>query len=309
MKKLNAAFALIFLLVMAPILSVAQVVINPGGGGSSSSAITPNSTTTTAAAGSTFYSDGTLVQALQMQALLAGNLCTSAVGTDAYACSPPAPQACTGMTLATAPPVYLTTDVANTGASTFAYCGLAAKAIVKAVPTASVATVTGDMIAAAAYLLVYNATGDNWKIVGTISSVGLVNASNTWTGGSNTYGGTVATNGGLTSEIIAVTTTATTSASTSDETYTNTGDTDGATITLMDNPTTGTRWYLAVTVAQTLTIAASAGETLIHEGATCGTSLTSNTIGSTIQIRTVVAGSGGTFMTFGGDSGTWTCNA
>jgi hypothetical protein len=49
-KKLNSAFAFIFLLVLAPILSVAQVVINPGGGSSGSSAITIGTTTITGGA-------------------------------------------------------------------------------------------------------------------------------------------------------------------------------------------------------------------------------------------------------------------
>lgn len=139
-----------------------------------SSGITPGTTTTTAAAGTVFYSDGALVQALQMQALLAGNQCTSAVGTDAYACSPPSPQACTGVTLANAPAVFLTTDVANTGGATFAYCGLTAKAIVRPFGTASLALVTGDMLAATSYLLQYNATGDNWKVLSATSANNVI---------------------------------------------------------------------------------------------------------------------------------------
>lgn len=111
--------------------------------------------------------------------VFASTACTSAVGTDAYACSPattPCPAA-----LANGQYVFLTTDVANTGAATFAYCGLAAKAIVWPSPTASVALATGDMLANVGYLLQYNATGDNWKL-GFSSNTPSVAANNTWTG-------------------------------------------------------------------------------------------------------------------------------
>lgn len=105
----------------------------------------------------------------------------------------------------------------------------------------------------------------------------------------------------------AVTTTATTAATTSGDWYTNTGDADGATVTLMNDPTQGGVWYFAVTVAQTLTIAPSAGETLKHGSTTCATSLTSNTVGSTIGIATVVGGAAGSYYTFGA-TGSWTCS-
>lgn len=113
------------------------------------------------------------------QTVFDSTACTSAVGTDAYACSPatsPCPAA-----LANGQYVFLTTDVANTGAATFAYCGLAAKAIVWPSPTASVALATGDMLANVGYLLQYNATGDNWKL-GFSSNTPSVAANNTWTG-------------------------------------------------------------------------------------------------------------------------------
>ena len=104
----------------------------------------------------------------------------------------------------------------------------------------------------------------------------------------------------------AVTSTKTTSLNESGETYTNTGDTDGATITLLNDPTVGATWHFAVTVAQTLTIVASAGETLMMGSSTCGTSMTSSTIGATTTIRAVKGGSGGVYMTFGAVN--WTCN-
>lgn len=107
-------------------------------------------------------------------------------------------------------------------------------------------------------------------------------------------------------DITIVTTTATTSAATGFNLYTNTGDADGATITLQDNPTAGGSWDFAITAAQTLTIVASTGESIVHAGTTCGTSLSSNTVGSTIRIRVAIAGSGGAFYTFGSE-GTWVC--
>jgi hypothetical protein len=106
----------------------------------------------------------------------------------------------------------------------------------------------------------------------------------------------------------AVTATKTTSLRESGEIYTNTGDTDGATITLVNDPTVGVWWRFAVTAAQTLTIVANTGETLKHGSSTCGTSLTSSTVGSTIEIWVPIGGSGGSAYTFGA-TGTWTCNA
>jgi hypothetical protein len=103
-----------------------------------------------------------------------------------------------------------------------------------------------------------------------------------------------------------VTTTKTTSFNEGMETYTNTGDTDGATITLLDNPTVGAHWNFAVTVAQTLTIVPSSGESLYMGTDQCNTSMTANAVGATTTIRAVVGGSGGVFMAFG--SSGWTCN-
>lgn len=127
--------------------------------------------------------------------VFASTACTSAVGTDAYACSPattPCPAA-----LANGQYVFLTTDVANTGAATFAYCGLAAKAIVWPSPTASVALATGDMLANVGYLLQYNATGDNWKL-GFSSNTPSVAASNTFSAAQTlSAGATIALNNGI----------------------------------------------------------------------------------------------------------------
>lgn len=158
-------------------------------------------------------------------------------------------------------------------------------------------------------LCVTNPTGADTTInlpnVAASATVATRDASQTFTG-TQIFSGVLYGVGPL----AAVTTTATTSAATAGTgsaiTFTNTGDADGSAITLMNDPTAGTFWNFAVTVGQTVTITASAGETLYHGATACGTSLTSNTIGSTITIRTVVGGSGGVFMTYGGN-GTWVC--
>jgi hypothetical protein len=158
----------------------------PGGGGGSGSggitSITEGVTTTTGfAAGEVIRSDGSVVQGIQLSDILAGNRCTSAAGTDAYECSSPAPFVCPAA-LSDTMVVAMTTDVANTGAATFAYCGLSAKAIVKDAPTASVALATGDMLANRGYLLKYAATGDNWQLLSIPASVVLNNQANTFAG-------------------------------------------------------------------------------------------------------------------------------
>lgn len=107
--------------------------------------------------------------------------CTSAIGTDAYACPTLATGTCPA-SLAVSTPVFMTADVLNTGASTFDLCSLGARAIVRGAPTASTATVTGDILAAYSYLLQYNATGDNWKLLSIPASVALINQANSWTG-------------------------------------------------------------------------------------------------------------------------------
>jgi hypothetical protein len=89
---------------------------------------------------------------------------------------------------------------------------------------------------------------------------------------------------------------------------TNTGDTDGATITLMNDPVAGLTHVAVVTAAQTLTIVPSAGETLYLNGAACGVSITANAVGSTLVIRAAVGGAGGMWVAMG-SSTNWTCNS
>lgn len=96
------------------------------------------------------------------------------------------------------------------------------------------------------------------------------------------------------------------------ETYTNTGDTDGATVTLPNDPVAGWTYHFAVTTAQRLTIVASAGESLQFGTDTCALSLSSNDIGATVTLRAVTGGSGAMWMAFGTQFGTggqdlWDC--
>jgi len=235
---------------------------------------------------------------VDVDTILDAQFCVDSVGTDAYACS----SAVCPAAIANGQSVIFQAGTLNTAAATFAFCGQAAKAVVRYnVAGVSTALLTGDILAKQPVHVIYNLTDDNWKMVSYPAAVPQANAANIYTN-SNTFQGATGSYGGVT----AVTTTSSTSLNTAGYLFTNTGDADGAAITLLDNPTAGTWWDFAITVAQTLTITAATGETLIHEGTTCGTSLTSNTIGSTIKIRTVIGGSGGTFMTFGA-AGVWVC--
>jgi hypothetical protein len=93
----------------------------------------------------------------------------------------------------------------------------------------------------------------------------------------------------------------------SNELYTNTGDGDGSSIALPDDPTAGLRYQIAVTAAQTITITAAAGESLNFEGDTCAASITSSTVGSALTVTAVTGGSGAVWMVTG-FTGTWACN-
>lgn len=103
------------------------------------------------------------------------------------------------------------------------------------------------------------------------------------------------------------TTTKTPTALESNEFYTNTGDGDGSTFTLLNDPPIGTTYRVGVTAAQTITIAASAGETLKYGTSTCGTSLTSNSVGSSVTFVAATGGSGAIWITTA-TLGSWTCN-
>jgi hypothetical protein len=141
----------------------------------------------------------------------------------------------------------------------------------------------------------------NFPTLATSGTVAMASASNTWSA-TQVFSSTFQ---GYTS-VEAITTTKTTTVAEGLETYTNTGDTDGATITLLNDPSAGAMWRFAVTVAQTLTIVPSTGETLYMGTDQCNVSMTSSSIGATVEIRAVVGGSGGVYMAFGASG--WTCN-
>lgn len=103
--------------------------------------------------------------------------CSDSVGTDAYACS----SSTCPTALADGQHVIFTAGTLNTGAATFAYCGLTAKAIVRCqTASCSTALVTGDILAPQPVHVVYNATDDNWKMLSLPASAGLTNTANTW---------------------------------------------------------------------------------------------------------------------------------
>lgn len=105
---------------------------------------------------------------------------------------------------------------------------------------------------------------------------------------------------------VAVNTTTLASGTTQSEMMTtNTGDTDGSSFTLPNDPTIGTCFDFAVTAAFAFDVTPSAGET-VRDGATSGTTkITSNTVGSALRLCAVTGGSGAIWMTMF-KIGTWT---
>jgi hypothetical protein len=90
----------------------------------------------------------------------------------------------------------------------------------------------------------------------------------------------------------------------SGELYTNTGDADGSIINLPDDPTIGTQFRVALTVAQTVTINAATGES-IQDAGTNAASRAASAIGDTIHLIAVTGGSGAVWMVVS-KTGTWT---
>lgn len=90
------------------------------------------------------------------------------------------------------------------------------------------------------------------------------------------------------------------------ELYTNTGDDNGSSVTLPNDPTVGAVFRIAVTVAQTLTLAPGAGEDLYYEGDECtADTLTSATIGTMLEVVAATGGAGAMWIANGAG---WTCN-
>ncbi len=93
------------------------------------------------------------------------------------------------------------------------------------------------------------------------------------------------------SNIEAVTDSKTPDVNESNETYTNTGETGGITITLPNDPAVSAQYHFGATVAQTITIQPSAGETLYSADSACA-SISFNGIGETVSVKTLTTGSG-----------------
>jgi hypothetical protein len=104
----------------------------------------------------------------------------------------------------------------------------------------------------------------------------------------------------------AVTTTKTPGTTECGEQYTNAGDTDGATLTMPNDPTIGCCFRVSVTTAQTLTVVFNTGETLYMGSDQCVASMTSASVGATAEICSAVGGSGGQWHALA--SAGWTCN-
>ncbi len=79
-------------------------------------------------------------------------------------------------------------------------------------------------------------------------------------------------------------------------TITNTADGDGVQYTLPNDPGVPSEFCFALTVAQTVTIIPSSGETLYKGIDQCVASLTANAIGANICIKATKTGSGATWM-------------
>jgi hypothetical protein len=140
------------------------------------------------------------------------------------------------------------------------------------------------------------ANGDTW-----VSGAGVDAALLTY------YGSATYTIGRAAIEVEAVTTTKTPTAVESKKLFTNTGDADGAALTLLNDPTVGIPYRVAVTAAQTFTITPNTGESLYLNGAACAVSITSSTVGSSLLVVAATGGSGAIWIAAG--SGTWACNS
>ena len=87
--------------------------------------------------------------------------------------------------------------------------------------------------------------------------------------------------------------------------YTNTGDADGSSVTLPNDPALGTVFEACVTVAQALDIIPNSGESIRDGAATGSTKITANTVGATIRLVAVTGGSGAVWVVMS-KTGAWT---
>lgn len=93
----------------------------------------------------------------------------------------------------------------------------------------------------------------------------------------------------------------------SGECYTNTGDADGSTINLPNDPTVGTSICALLVVSQTVTIVPAAGETISDSGTAYSTSCVADALGESITLVAATGGSGATWVPRS-KVGTWTCS-
>lgn len=99
-----------------------------------------------------------------------------------------------------------------------------------------------------------------------------------------------------------------TTAALSGTAYTNTGDADGSSLVLLNDPTVGVAYHIINTVAQLVTITPSAGETLYLNNDNCVVSITMTAIGTNLHIVAATGGSGGIWVASGDTASGLTCN-
>lgn len=127
----------------------------------------------------------------------------------------------------------------------------------------------------------------------------LDNVENTWSYSSST-GVVQATFSGiglLTPHAVEVVTgTNTTTALESGKTFTNTGDADGSTATLVNDPLIGTNYRWIAMEAQTIIISPSAGETIEADGSVCSDVRIGASVGESITLEAAEGGAGGVWV-------------
>ena len=107
--------------------------------------------------------------------------------------------------------------------------------------------------------------------------------------------------------IEAVTATKAPSATENNECYTNTGDADGTTFTLPDDPTAGSFYCFVATVAQLMEIDANTGESVVSNVTTCANFNIGAAIGEAIGVIAATGGSGAVWTPLWNNGG-FTCS-
>ena len=107
--------------------------------------------------------------------------------------------------------------------------------------------------------------------------------------------------------IEAVTATKAPSATENNECYTNTGDADGTTFTLPDDPTAGSFYCFVATVAQLMEIDANTGESVVSNGTKCANFNIGAAIGESLGVIAATGGSGAVWTPLWNNGG-FTCS-